>query len=479
MTRSFLAAALGSLICLPTHLAYADSPMINAGHDAEAPTVAVQSLLSARPVPQPLLRYQLLPAVADQQPGNAAVWYGKVKAEQNRFFSDRETWEEIYEAIKAPLASLEQYEILAYLAGPNNTLFYFLEQGSRCEDCNWQLPIRDERFYSILLPEIQETRTFARLLAARARKQIHLRDFDEAVRTLRCGFALGQHVAQSPTIVSGLVGQAIVLMMFDQLELMMQQPDCPNLYWAITALPPHLAAPDMGVSAERDGVRLAVPDLQEVGKPGQTAEHWNAQFDKLVEEVRRLNPSFWQEVFQDALLSRVLLIRGYPTAKKVLARVGYDAEEIDAMPTSQVVLAAALLQQQIVTDQQIARYYLSFPDAEAARKKEATDVRLILGEPPVLPFPDFFTPAIDAVIQVRADVERRIARLRIFEAIRHYAAKHNALPQTLNEIRDLPIPSDPVTGKAFNYEHHGEWARLWGTELPGRPLNFEIRLRRE
>ena len=441
------------------------------------PEQPVPFLISARPVPQPSLRFQLLPSVADQRPGNATVWYGKVKAEQNRFFSDRETWDQIHQALDSPLDRMGDFEILNYLAGENNTLFYFLEKGGQCEVCNWQLPIRDGQFYLILLPEIQETRTFARLLAARAKKQIFDRDYDEAIRTLRCGFALGKNVSHSPTIVSGLVGQAIVGMMLEQIELLIQQPDSPNLYWALTSLPANLAAPDMGMRAERDAILLSVPELKKVEQLGGDADYWNQQFDRLMQQVDFLGSQRRRTPLTQEAAARSLLVRGYPLARDVLLKRGWNKERIEAMPVAQAVLAAALYQQQILSDQRLRRYYLSYPEAEAARKAAGREGKKINGHPAVLPLDEFFSPAVDAVITVRTRLERRIARLRVFEALRIYAAEHGSLPDNLSDIRSVAIPTDPATGTPFDYQLKEGVAHLWGPSLPGGPSHFELRLR--
>ena len=81
----------------------------------------------------------------------------------------------------------------------------------------------------------------------------------------------------------------------------------------------------------------------------------------------------------------------------------------------------------------------------------------------------------------RARLQRRLAALQIVEAIRLYAAAHNGnLPDTLDDIRDVPIPHDPVTGKSFNYTSNGVVAQLHGAAPPGEmesarsTLSYEI-----
>jgi hypothetical protein len=57
--------------------------------------------------------------------------------------------------------------------------------------------------------------------------------------------------------------------------------------------------------------------------------------------------------------------------------------------------------------------------------------------------------------------DRELAMLRTVEALRDYAARHHGQPPTaLTDIKCLPIPLDPLTGKSFQYEVNGNSAIL-------------------
>ena len=52
----------------------------------------------------------------------------------------------------------------------------------------------------------------------------------------------------------------------------------------------------------------------------------------------------------------------------------------------------------------------------------------------------------------RTRMDRRVAALRCVEAVRLYAAAHDGkLPPSLDEIKDVPVPRDPVDDKPFGY----------------------------
>ena len=207
----------------------------------KAPTVKL--VLHPMAAPRPALRYQLLPPLLDRRPGNAAVLYNKTFAEQTPFLVELgkaggllgkiEKWLEVPLSNPGEKELRKPWESLVRGGGK----FDNLDRAARCESCDWQLPIREQEFYSILLPEFQQTRNFARLLAAKARIEIAEKKFDAAERTLQTGYAMGRHVAQSPCLVTSLIGWSINIIMSKDVEDWVQQPGAPNLYWALTWLP--------------------------------------------------------------------------------------------------------------------------------------------------------------------------------------------------------------------------------------------------
>jgi hypothetical protein len=95
-------------------------------------------------------------------------------------------------------------------------------------------------------------------------------------------------------------------------------------------------------------------------------------------------------------------------------------------------------------------------------------------------FPIFaeFLPVVLPAHRVQVRMERHLAALRCVEALRMDAASRSGrLPAQLSDVVAVPIPSDPVTGKAFDYSVSGAQAKLKSGSIPGRgPLEFELRL---
>ena len=51
------------------------------------------------------------------------------------------------------------------------------------------------------------------------------------------------------------------------------------------------------------------------------------------------------------------------------------------------------------------------------------------------------------------------------------AAHDGKLPASLDEIKDVPLPVDPVNGQPFDYRVAGDRAYLSCSPFPGQPAN--------
>ncbi len=73
-------------------------------------------------------------------------------------------------------------------------------------------------------------------------------------------------------------------------------------------------------------------------------------------------------------------------------------------------------------------------------------------------------PGIQNCRRAQVRSERQVSALRVIEAVRMYAADHGgALPKSLDEISEVPVPTNPASGKSFVYHLQGRTAVL---ELP-------------
>jgi hypothetical protein len=428
----------------------------------------VQVVLYPAPAPQPALKYQLLTPFLERKPGNAAVWWNRLPAESFRFFNAVEneyansgritTWMEL------PLGdprekAYRQNELagLSFMFG-HGGIYHAMERAARFESCDWELPIHEGNYIEILLPEIQQSRSYARLLAAIAHMEIAEGKYDQAVRTLQTGFAEGRHVAQAQTVIGGLVGVTIAGIMSNQVEQFIQQPDAPNLYWALSTLPRPLVDMRPGGEAELNLLYLQFPELQNLDKKQLSPEGWRDLLDKVQGEVARLEPLMMNEnIRNSAKIKKAPIEEVYSRGKSYLIEHGRAAAEVEAMPQAQVVLlySVKILNQR--TDDAFKWFYLPASEtgtrlqlAEQARQDAAAAEDGIF--PTVL-----FCVAVRPAKEAETRCQWTIAVLRIFEAMRLYAASHDGQwPEHLTDITEVPLPMNPYDGKPFSYQRHGD-----------------------
>ncbi len=75
---------------------------------------------------------------------------------------------------------------------------------------DWQYPIRSERPYSILLPDIQSQRQLVgRGMTAWIRQQLAKEEMGKALEGIRAQLACGRHCAATPIVVCSLVGLSL------------------------------------------------------------------------------------------------------------------------------------------------------------------------------------------------------------------------------------------------------------------------------
>ena len=113
-----------------------------------------------------------------------------------------------------------------------------VDWAARLDNPDWQVlrKLKAEGI-EVLLPDVQGIRALQRALQVRFRAEIAQGRFDDAIRTAKTLFAMSRHLGEHPTLVGDLVGMAIARVAICHLEEMLDQPGCPNLYWALTNLP--------------------------------------------------------------------------------------------------------------------------------------------------------------------------------------------------------------------------------------------------
>jgi hypothetical protein len=453
-------------------------PMCQGAQANDDPDVlpVIKFHVTARGEPTPALRYRFLPTFREMKPGNAALVYAKltVKFEGSRSEVDNRIGGEWLET---PVEKLPRAEVDKDLS-EYDYMFADIERAVRMETCDWQLNIRSEKPWEIRIPEVQGMRQLARALIVKVRLQIHDRKYDDAIRTLQTGFAMARQVAQGETLVNALVGVAITSLLLNEVETLMQAPDAPNLYWALTSLPRPLIDMQKSLSAEMHFVDFSIPSVQDIRHANYTADQWRELLNKMDHLLIDINGG---DNSPDAnrMLSTALAARTYPLARQYLIDGGLSAEAVDKMPVPQVVAIHKVESFDRLRDNLFKWMYLPIWQRQAGVHQSNDAIRQANETLEGFPLSQLLpAPNMAMVASVRPD--RRVASLAAVNALRiHAAANDGKLPATLAEIKLAPVLADPTTGQPFGYSLSGATATLTSPPLPGLPasvagLHYEI-----
>ena len=202
-------------------------------------------------VPTPALRYVLLPELKEMNPGNPILGYLKCFMEQQKFFFDKEAFQRREKLLAMPLKELPARELNDY----GGLALKQADWAARLDNPDWQilLKMKSEGIYTPI-PDVRQLRSLASALKVRMRAEVALGRFDDALRTAKTMFAMSRHLGEHPTFLGNLFGVAFANLALGPLEEMLEQPGCPNLYWALTNLPNPLVSLDTGMQGERIGM---------------------------------------------------------------------------------------------------------------------------------------------------------------------------------------------------------------------------------
>ncbi len=419
---------------------------LSPGQEKAPSETVIRMTVDPMPAPKPALRYLLLPELKEMTPGNPIPNYLKALLDQ-----DHTQLQEDF-----PPAALRQ-----------------ADRAARMDRPDWQILTRLRiDGIALLLPDLQKMRELARSLQKRFHHEVSLRQFDDALVTAKTMFAMARHMGDHPTLIGALVGIAIAATGISPLEEMLQQPGCPNLYWALTQLPSPLVP--MEKAAEGERIFLDV-ELRELSDREPMSPEQSKKLIAYIARILEFDPDS-EEGIRQWIQKRKGDAKYMAAARKRLIEWGIPAERLARFPAEQVLLLDEKLLYEIDRDDGFKYWNLPTWKALDAMNKV-----------PPPPKDRLFRGLLSALNKVRTAqgrLEQRIALLRHVEALRMYAADHGGkLPATLDEI-DLPLPVDPFTGKPFRYELKDDTAQLRGTPPKGYEdvsvynLHYEITIRK-
>jgi hypothetical protein len=442
--------------------------LASAAHAEEKATRTIVKLdVEAKAAPKPSLRYQLLPEVRELKPGTALQLYLKCFMEQNAFYHSKESEENRNKWLEMPLKDLPLKEVRNYGGRP----LRFADEAARKERIEWQIAedIRQDGVH-VILSDVMKLRLLAGALKVRLRGEIAEKRFDDAVGTVKTLFKLAQQLGEHPTLIGHLIGLAVVAQTVGCLEEMIQQPGCPNLYWAFADLPSPLVSLRAGGQGERMFVEA------ELGRLDRTAPASDEAVEKVVAGFERMVREIKDKKAVDVrayLKERTGNDKSVKEARERVIDAGVKRAAAEKMSATQIILLDEQFAHENRHDDETK--WLMQPYWRVESKYAAMDRKKggMLAD---------LLPHARNVHRAQARITQRLNLLQALEAIRLYAAANKgAVPAKLDDL-DVPLPDDPFTGKAFRYKASDGKATLSGSPPQGEEktaafnVTYEIKI---
>jgi hypothetical protein len=448
----------------------------------------IRMTVTPAPEPVPAFRHRLLTREIELKAGNAVPYYYRamldlpamMKQLREKFDEEKELghWYDI--GIEAtPIAQLPLDKVREASKMFDSIYDRQLRFAFERSDCDWELGIRDLRGVEIiefLLPEFQSSRELARMMTLRTRLALAEHRYDDAIELMRQQYRLGHDVAKEPFLVCGLIGTAIDGIANGTITDLIACHDSPNMYWALTELPQPAVDLQSAVRFEMDFGPRMFPLIDHPETAEHAPQEWDRLYTQTVSNYSKIGGNLFGgnngkelQGIEAGVGATGLALLGYSHAKDQLIAQGMDRERVEKMAVGQVIA--------IYTARINARYGDDFqkmwysPFSEMAKQLNEEDARLAKIGPlgsgedrEIVPMMSLLLPGIQNCRRAQVRAERQVAALRVIEAVRMYAADHGgALPKSLDEISEVPVPTNPASGKAFVYRLEEKTAVL---ELP-------------
>lgn len=440
--------------------------LLGAGVRAEPGVLTV----SPASPPRNLLRWQLLPSLLDQKPGDPLALYKQAREALRDAEPGRDDYREIAleseRLAAADLSAVSRPRVTAIVTKFQKALD-LVAVAANCERIDWtpQLDRIRKQGINTLLPEVQEVREFMPYLRLQARHHLFADRPEEAVRVAALVFAIARQFNESPTLISHLVAIALATTGVGILEDCVQHPRCPCLYDSLTALPRPLLPLRHAFEGARVMGHATLPGLEQM-RANPTAELDGETIDRLLAIYRELlneEPRRIALAALDRLTFGAALKQKHPAASAALRAAGYDAATVARMPVLNVGIVHAFLQYeeglgQMATAAQRPYHEARTELAEIAKRWPPRRERVTAPDDAAFPLARLLLPAGDRILLADLRLNRRLELLRATEALRRHAVRSGTWPERLADVAG--VPHDPATGQPFAYHRAGTTATL-------------------
>lgn len=482
-------------------------------NDAEDPSGTKIKQMRLRIYPQaapvPAFKHRLVPAPHDRVDGNSALFYLKAMGFFEQSYSrealtklERKWRDEATEEDRdsgnypprmwsdAAPESLPMDQVREYLQLHSFQPTFLYDAARRTRFEHDRAIEREPNPIGYLLPSIQEHRQLARVQNVRCRFAIAEGRMDDAVEIVGQMITMGRHLGSDEFLVSCLVGAAIHGIGTEVGFVLSQQPDAPNLYWAIAACPDPAINLNQAMAMERKFTFLQFPILKEITETPRTPQFWadfTKRFTKLRNDIANELHTYGTDKPEDwdAFKAATVVAADYPIAREFLSKVvGISNLQLDRYPKAQVVFLAIVKYNQFAQDELLKQFVLPVAMRQTYEESDLME-QWQLKFNPSNKFADLqnsFTaigailvPGSQQVLGAAASVDQEQNLWQTVEALRMTAAENGGkFPKSLDQL-SVPAPLDPGTNRPFEYRLHEGVATLRGSKISLRNP-YEIKL---
>ncbi len=407
--------------------------------------------------PDPLLRYPLWPPAQHRRDVNAMpmVIRSLVLVMSSTPKARQEFNEKILQWQGLSPKELPRDEVRQFL-GRYDAAFQELKRAENAMQIRYELQLEDlstAELIATMLPELQESRSLARLLHLRGRLAIAEQRWDDLATDCRVGFRLADAVAHSTDFLVGrLIGFAIAGVMFDLIEDAIQQPDCPSFYWSLAVLPAEQLF-EIRAAIEYDTVILDRLFRRALSLPDEAIDESFARDElrRLVSAAIEFNEGQKPDAPSLSLQTGAYVVAFAPESRELLDQTPEWADRVKNLSAAEVVLRAAALKYSRIRD----RFYAW--STLLPEHGDKFDIERLVARPSDARFDlvanlvALMMPAAHQGQQAGLRMKQTRNRLLTYEAIRLHAGQTGELPISIDRLEPVPAWPDYIAQSLFGY----------------------------
>ena len=348
--------------------------------------------------------------------------------------------------------SLEELD-LNFVAANTPLRWSELKRAAYRERAEWEYPIDEVPWVDVLLPDIQQSRSFHYAIVSSARADILRGEISAAEEKIAIAFAFAKHIGESPFIVARIIQFTQCDHACSAVEELVQHPSSPNYFWDLTSLPKPMIDIRSAIQFESVALEKTFPELSNLER--LDSDH---EWQELQSTIFNKIPEF-AEVSPDATdiggRSRADLkqaMNDWPEiARKRLPAIDKRfKDKMDSMCDAEASVRYLYERSRQLNRQRLAvsllEPHVAVPRSIVEDKRMADSC----ADEQLLKF--IMLGISNGFIRRAWELDQKFAMLRVVESIRDWSGRNDGkLPTSLDDLT-LPIPEDCLTNKPFRYE---------------------------